>query len=174
MGFLHWLLSLFKGVQTAPAPIPPPMPEPAPQPQISPLVALYEAAVSNLGKHLTLNNAVPEEVGCVEALSFILKSLQYPVPPQGLEGINALIAWLLANGFVESPNYVLGCLITAHKPSLEDATYAHCGIVLKYGIASNTSANGLWQENYSSISNWLKYFGNAGSVTRYFIPTSAS
>lgn len=139
-----------------------------------PATALYNVAAGNLGQHLTLDPSVPDDVGCAEAVSACLEQAGYTnLPPKGLAGVNALIEWMEGQGFVEAPSAAPGYVITAHNPDKSVTTFAHTGICLKYGIASNTSSNGIFSENYS-YGGWDRYFGVHGSTTRYFCPVEKS
>lgn len=175
-----------KGPVAPPAPImedkplepPPAVPEPVtvpstdPYPPIKPTMTkseiVYAAARDLMGKHLTLNDDVPEEVGCCEALSYVLKQVGYDVPHKGIEGVNAIIAWMLGKGFAEVHLPQAGDIITAHSPAYYEQTGAHVGVVMNHGICSNTSANGLWQENYVSLAAWRAAFSK--STVRFFRP----
>lgn len=141
----------------------------APEQPIEPTPSerIYEAAKKLLGKHLTLNNAVPKELGCAEAVSYVLKEAGYTVPKKGIEGVNALISYMVQNGFVEVEKPEVGCIITSHRASLSDVNYAHTGVCMRYGIASNDSQSGHFAENYS-YSGWLNYFNAHESITRYW------
>lgn len=118
-------------------------------------------------RRLTLNYDVPEEVGCAEAVSWILRNCDFPIPHGGIQSVNGLIDWMLQNGFEEVHQAVPGAIITAHQKDPADPNYAHTGVCLHYGIGSNNSSNGLFQENYS-YQGWEAAFGKHGSVTRYF------
>lgn len=128
---------------------------------------IYSTAVAHLGQHLTLDASVPDEVGCCEAVSAVLKDAGFVLPAEGIAGVNALIVWLLANGFTEQSSPSVGAIITAHNPDAAITTYAHTGICLAHGIASNNSATGIFSENYT-LASWHAYFGAAASTTRYF------
>lgn len=139
------------------------------KPQISPTAIpaqdkVYNAAKALLGHSLTDN--VDPSVGCAESVSNVLIKAGYNNPK--IPSVNGIITWCSAN-FQEVliPQY--GCVITAHNVDPSVRTGSHCGIVLKFGIASNTSANGLFQENYH-LSSWRTSFGLQGSKTRYFLP----
>lgn len=135
---------------------------------------IYNVSREHLGEHLTLDPSVADEVGCCEAVSYILKTAGFTMPLEGIAGVNALVAWLLANGFQEDVFPSMGGIICAHSPDSSVTTGAHAGICLKYGIGSNNSSNGIFSENYS-YDSWKSYFQTQGSVTRYFsvVPTSA-
>ena len=130
---------------------------------------VYAAAKRCLGQHLTLNSSVPEDVGCAEAVSKVLEEAGYILPPSGIPNVNGLIDWMLKEGFVEHTSASIGDVITAHNPDLANPNYAHTGIVLEYGIASNDSSNGRFNENYS-VDSWVRSFAIHKSVTRYFTP----
>ena len=178
--FMKWFGELL-GWDAPQAPISPQKPQTAdvlspaptaPQTPVSCLTTLYQEAVSNLGKHLTLNPSVNPEVGCAEAVSFILLNAGYSIPANGIPTVWGLIDWMLANGFTETKSPVPGCVITACRADRHPTEYAHIGIVLKHGIASNDSRLqylGKFLENYSSISNWELSFEQHGSETRFFI-----
>lgn len=132
------------------------------------MTPIYYAAKEHLGEHLSLNPSIPAEVGCCEAVSYILKASGYQLPTQGIAGVNALIAWMLQNGFTEQSYPSVGGIVTAHSPDADNVNFAHCGVILKYGIASNDSMNGLFLEDYT-LATWKQYFTTEnGSVTRYF------
>lgn len=131
--------------------------------------SLYLIAKENLGKHLTLNNAVSEEVGCAEAVSWVLLNAGYDIPTGGIANVNGMIAWMLANGFKEIDAPQVGAVITAHSPDINNPNFAHIGVCGKSWIMSNTSSNGLFQANYS-YQGWQNHFGIMGSVSRYFYP----
>lgn len=132
---------------------------------------IYYTAKEHLGEHLTLNPSVGPEEGCCEAVSYILKAAGHQLPIGGIAGVDALIAWMLQNGFTEQSYPSIGGIVTAHSLDPSNVNFAHVGVVLKYGIGSNNSAGpmqGKFTENYS-IPNWLQYFTTEnGSVTRYF------
>jgi hypothetical protein len=130
---------------------------------------VYDTAVAAMGKHLTLDPAVPAEVGCCEALSVVLHNAGYQMPPKGIPGVNAMIAWMLGRGFPEIDTPEPGDIIAAHSPDYTNPEGAHIGVLMKYGICSNTGATGLWAENYRDIEHWRAGFPQ--STTRFFRPS---
>lgn len=188
----HWLFAILAGAIAAAVaflktrmdapqsqnlpPTSPVEPPPAPLPPIVETKAIspseiYEAAKSLLGQKIydDLDPSIPKEVGCVQSVSRVLQVAGFDVPATGLKTVNALIDWLLSHGFKEDRIPTVGSIITAHRPDKSDPAFAHCGIVLKFGIASNDSANGHFAENYS-VSGWERAFVIHGSQTRYFSP----
>lgn len=130
---------------------------------------VYETAVSALGKHLTLNDAVNPETGCAEAVSWILRNCDYTLPPGGIPTVLGLIAWMKEQGFEETDVATPGCIITASG----NPEHAHIGIIMKYGVASNDSRPqflGKFLENYRSVATWSAAFAVDKSVTSIFIP----
>lgn len=118
-------------------------------------------------RHLTLNHMVPNEVGCCEAVSWILLNAGFKIPHGGIAGVNDLIDWMIDNGFEEMGAPIPGAIVTAHSPNLRNTAYAHAGVVLQFGMGSNNSATGKFEQNYS-LASWDRYFGGHGSKSRYF------
>lgn len=160
-----------------PASVPAPgTPPEAPKQPVAESMAqkVYNVAKLSLGQHLSVNPNVPEEEGCANAVSYILRRAGYLVPPLGLPTVEELIAFMLSNGFQEVKQGTAGCVVTAHNPDPAVTTFAHTGIVMEYGIASNDSRPaflGKFLENYlGGTTHWEAYFTAHGSVTRYFLP----
>lgn len=136
---------------------------------------LYEIAKANLGKHLTQNASVPIEVGCGEALSVNLTELGEPgIPWDGIAGTDAMQAYLLSNPslYVEIPQSQAsaGTIIISNTDGIVGHVEGHCGIVANYGIMSNNSSNGLWQEKWT-LEEWINYYVKYGGLTaRFFNP----
>src|ERR1700685_2823285 len=59
---------------------------------------IYNEAKACLGQHITLNPSVPAEVGCVEAMRYVLqKSGITGIPSAGIENTTAFYNWLSTN-----------------------------------------------------------------------------
>lgn len=148
-----------------------PMPVPTPPATATPAITaserVYQVAKDNIGKHLSLNEKVSPEVGCAEAWSWVMKNAGYDIPQGGIPTVLGAIDWMLSHGFKPVQTPTPGCIITGSG----NPAYAHIGVVMQHGICSNTSANGLWQENYSSIALWKSIFAKHGSTTRFFEPS---
>lgn len=128
-----------------------------------PRVSLYDTAKSLLAQHLTLDPAVPPELGCAEAISVVLYKSGIPVPTKGFPGTVGLYEYVKA-----SPSFKLipipepgALLISITKGD----NHGHTGIFGKlglqfpgdYGILSNNSDNGLFQEKWSWMA-WQKHY----------------
>lgn len=118
-------------------------------------------------RRLTLNNAVSEEFGCAEAVSWILLNAGFNIPNGGIANVNGLIDWMLMNGFEEIQIPLAGAIITSHMAERSNPNHAHTGVCLHYGIGSNNSNNGLFQQNYT-YQGWKAAFDSKGAKTRYF------
>lgn len=131
---------------------------------------IYNTAKLALGEHLTLNATVPPDVGCAEAVSFILAYTKIAgLPIKGFEGTADLWEWLkTAATAVEIPeagDIVISPTGTSTEPILNP--HGHCGIVLHHGIGSNDSNTGLFMENYT-VQDWEKIFTSKGYPTYYY------
>jgi len=133
---------------------------------------IYTVASNNLGKHLTLNAAVPNEVGCAESVSKVLSLAGISDGPQGIAGTAALDAWLAASPLfnrVDSPQE--GAIIVNATGSGNGSIEGHTGIFGAFGkqfagdwgIMSNDSPTGLFLERWS-YSRWLQYYHIAGGL----------
>lgn len=130
---------------------------------------VYKVAYDSIGKHLTLNDSIRPEVGCAQAISWILINAGYPIPRGGISTVAGLTKWMLEQGFVEEKKYGVGYVITGRVNS----TTAHIGVCGKDWIISNTSYTdtkrglvaGQFQANYRK-ENWKKVYPQ----TRFFRP----
>lgn len=133
---------------------------------------IYNTAAACLGQHLTLDPSVPFEVGCAEAVSTILaKAGVQGIPQRGFAGTWDLYQWLRTNRqFVEVVAPTYGSIVVSPTDPDNPTKHGHTGIVLKHGIGSNDSSNGLFAENYTTDS-WNTYFGKVhGFPVHYFCP----
>lgn len=134
---------------------------------------IYNEAKACLGKHITLNPAVSSEVGCAESVSKILSLAGIPAIPQaGIAGTAQLYQWLSNNPHflrVEAP--VQGAVIISPTGLGNGTIEGHTGILgafgvntpNEYGILSNNSDNGLFQEKWNLLT-WYEYYGQKGGL----------
>lgn len=123
---------------------------------------IYTIAKDSLGKHITLNEAVPTSVGCAEAISYVLKEAGYDIPETGIQGTIALKEWLGNNFDIVYDVIEKGCIIIS--PTV-GSQHGHVGIVGEfnleypndYGILSNKSATGLFSEHWN-LTSWVTYY----------------
>lgn len=137
---------------------------------------IYSQAKLHLGFHITLNNAVPAEVGCAEAVSYILRAAGLVVPSGGIAGTESLYEWLVANPkFEKIDNAEEGAIIISPTGMGNGLVEGHTGIVggfgvmfpNEWGICSNDSASGKFMETWS-YERWVVYYGATGSLPIYF------
>lgn len=155
-----------------------PMPtQPAPDnatPSVTPLGAkkIYSQAVLCLNQHVTLDNTVSPDLGCAEAVSYVLERTGIEnLPPKGYAGTAKLFAFLTG-----SPNFeqvdlkdaVPGDIIISPTGS-PGATMAHghTGILARYGILSNNSYTGKFDESLN-LDSWRNFFQVRGGFPVYF------
>lgn len=134
---------------------------------------IYNVAKLSLGEHLTLNPNVPADVGCAEAVSFVLKNAGITgMPAEGYAGTADLYRWLLANPqfkLIEQPEQ--GAIIVSPTGYGNGTIEGHTGILgafgvntpNEYGILSNNSDNGLFQEKWNLLT-WYEYYGQKGGL----------
>lgn len=128
---------------------------------------IYEIAKSCLGKHITLNENVPPELGCAEAISYILKQAGYTLPEGGFAGTYDLYKWLLANFNQRDIPIVGDIIISPTGTSSKQAKHGHVGCLGKYGILSNHSDTGLFLEVFT-LQKWQDYYGDLLGFPVYF------
>lgn len=134
---------------------------------------IYNEAKGCLGKHITLNQNVPNEVGCAEAVSFVLKNAGISgIPAAGYAGTADLYRWLLANPqfhLIEQPEQ--GAIIISPTGFGNGTIQGHTGILggyglqftNEYGILSNNSDNGLFEEKWNLLT-WWEHYGLKGHL----------
>lgn len=118
---------------------------------------LYNFAKSCLDKDIA---ATQNELGCAEAVSYLLNHLKVPgFPPRGFLGTSDLFTWLLNSSAVfKVGDWLPGdIVISPSGHSTKGALHGHVGICGYHGIMSNNSMNGLFQQTYTDAS-WKEYY----------------
>lgn len=153
-----------------PAQLPMNQPMPPRQP-ITPPWKLYAAAVACLKKHITLNPAVPPDLGCAEAVSYVLKSAGVDgVPINGFASTASLYTWLSnSSEFVavaledSSPGDII--ISPSGSPGVK-FPHGHTGILARYGILSNNSYTGEFDESLK-LASWQDFYVSRGGFPIY-------
>lgn len=128
---------------------------------------IYDISKSLLKKHLTLDESVPKNVGCAQALSYVLKQCGYPIPKGGISGTYTLWQWLKVH-FTEVEAGKPGDIIINATGTGLSTRRGHVGVVGKYQIMSNNSITGLWDTAWE-LRDWLRFYEEQGKMkTRYF------
>lgn len=136
---------------------------------------IYTQAKLHLGQHVTLDETVPAEVGCAEAVSYILKAAGISDGATGIAGTASLYQWLLNSPlFQKIDNLEQGALIISPTGQGNGTIEGHTGVVAAFntefpndfGILSNDSASGKFLETWSG-NRWKQYYGQTGSLPVY-------
>lgn len=135
---------------------------------------VYTQAKLSLGKHMTLDNAVPAEKGCAEAVSAVLALAGISDGSQGIAGTSALYTWLTTH-FTPITAPEQGCIIISPTGMGNGSVEGHVGCVggfnvafpNDFGIMSNDSASGKFLETWS-LARWHAYYGGVGNLPVLF------
>lgn len=151
-----------------PAPLPTPKPT-TPIPVLTSTNKIYLEAKACLDKHITLDPSVPPDLGCAEAVSFVLKNAGVQnLPTNGYAGTHDLYIWLKNHSTQVTTPQAGDVIISPTGTSTINSPHGHTGIVALYGILSNDSDTGLFMEKYT-LDTWNKYFhGVEGFPVYYF------
>lgn len=120
---------------------------------------IYTQAKLHLGQHLTLNEAVPIDVGCMECVSKILSLAGYILPSGGIAGTATGLAYFLAHPelFEEITELEQGAIVVFATGTGNGTIEGHIFIVAMFnlqfsedwGLMSNDSATGKLLETWS-------------------------
>lgn len=140
---------------------------------------IYQTLKANIGKHCTLDDTVPPDVGCAEAVSFILRAAGIPVPSKGIAGTYALLQYALQHPehfveiYIPEESVLLISATGTGNGKLSNGHTAFFGIFGKqfsgdWGLVSNDSQTGLLLEHWSWKA-WNTYYTQyAGFTPRLF------
>lgn len=131
---------------------------------------IYTTAKKCLEQHITLDMEVPNEVGCAEAVSYILNKAGIAgIPAEGFQSTYDLYLWLKNNqNFCLSTTPSLGAVIVSPTgTSTLNSPHGHTGICGQYGILSNDSNTGLFLEIWT-VDKWEQYYGETLGFPIYF------
>lgn len=136
---------------------------------------LFSQAKLNVGNHLTLNNAVPAEVGCAEAVSKLLSLIGISDGSTGIAGTASLYEWLLTNPAFEKIDHPeQGAIIVSPTGMGNGSIPGHTGVIGEFGgkypidwtIYSNESASGFLKDQWC-YERWLSYYQTSGGLPVY-------
>ncbi len=127
---------------------------------------LYAAAVAALGKDISPLDRAPDELGCMESLSMVLRQVvDFPIIPGTWTGLDYIRKSPLFEK-VDTPEAgdIIICATIPGKPFP-----GHAGVVGKNGaVMSNSSKTGRWEQNYNLASWDERYRKKGGYVVHYF------
>lgn len=132
---------------------------------------IYTEAAACLNRHITLDATVPSDLGCAEAVTYVLKNAGVQnIPDTGIPGTAALYQFFITNPtmftrvLAAEPGDIV---ISPTGQSTLGVAHGHTGIVADYGILSNDSDSGLFLEKYTETT-WARYFGVANGFPIYY------
>lgn len=131
---------------------------------------LYETAKGCLDTCMVAPN-IDIEVGCASSVNDVHKKCFGYQIGGGASTANLLQTLISSPLFSEVTNPMSGDIIISATGSSTLATppfVGHTGIIGNFGIMSNNSSNGLWQEVYTLQSWEQRYAVEGGYPTRYF------
>lgn len=129
----------------------------------SALQRVYAAAFASIGQDLS--RTAPNEVGCAESLSRVLKTI-YPDFPIILSTAE-LNAYLKTSPHFRATLYPqVGCVTVFPTTG---ASVGHCGVWGKNHVMSNDSRTGLWSPNYTHA-GWTAAADQRGLPVFHYIP----
>ncbi len=130
----------------------------------APADLIAKAAIDALGKDLTPDDEIPDEVACVAQIVKVLEPTPYHL--KGSLAFTPDLVTYLRNDKRWKATLTPKAGRIVVSPTVGDIK-GHCGIfITDTRIASNDSRNGKWQDNYSWES-WITYF--KGKHLRIFI-----
>jgi hypothetical protein len=128
--------------------------------------ALYRIAKENLGRDITPDDKIPDEVACAENVSAIIKKVlpDFPI----IAGTWTLDDYLRKDKrFEVTMEIEPGVIIISPTGKGNGLIRGHCSIVLENGkLASNDSNTGFWSQNYT-IESWIKRYRVRGGLPIY-------
>lgn len=128
-------------------------------------LALYEWAKGCLHKDIA---ATQDELGCAEAVSYLLHKVGVPgfKPTVSTQELWGELKALYAFEQVQEP-LPGDIIISPTGTSTIAAAHGHVGIVAFYGILSNNSMTGLFEEYYT-MQSWKAYYGDKLKFPIYY------
>lgn len=152
--WIQFIVALFKaafGIKYEPIPpldIPTDDPEPATE-------RLAVVAQSMIGKDASPKNLAPQELSCAEGVSNIIHKVFSDFPTDVLSTADLHTLLKKSPHFTSTLTPKRGCVIVSPRTAIQPG---HTGIFISdTEIASNSSATGLFQNNYN-FEGWIKYF----------------
>lgn len=130
---------------------------------------IYSVAKMLRGKHLTLDNAIDDSVGCAEATSYVLSKCKLMPFKNGIPGTATMYEWFKKRGdlFTEVEKSLAGDIIISPSGYGNGLIPGHVGVVGNFGIMSNDSKTGLWKENFN-LESWKARYRDYGGIKTHF------
>jgi hypothetical protein len=121
-----------------------------------------------MGRHLTLDLNIPKEVGCGQAMSYVLKKYGALIPNKGISGTASLYDWLKKNATEISIPRV-GCIVIYVTGTGNGKIPGHVFVNGYRSMMSNSSKTGLWGCDWT-IGEAKEYYEEYGGLkAHYFV-----
>lgn len=133
---------------------------------------LYTVAKNSLGTKQTLNDSVPSDVGCSEAVSALVSIAGVSIPAGGIAGTSQMYTFLQHSPrFLQIAAPEVGAIIISPTSSTGKIAHGHVGVLAMFnvqynqdwGIISNDSDTGLVHEQWC-LKNWINYYHIYGEL----------
>ncbi len=131
---------------------------------------LYDTAVSLIGLDASPNDLAPDEYGCAESVSDVIRTAFPLINFPTLLSTRMLCARLETSAdFEEMAEPLYGDIIISVTGSGNGSVLnGHTGVVGHHGIMSNSSQTGTWEQNYT-LDAWNRHYALKGGMrTRFF------
>lgn len=132
----------------------------------TPRECLLELAKENLGRDVTPDDNVPDEVACAESVSAIIKKLSpmFPIIPATWNLNKTMMA---SDSFESTLDLTPGNIIISPTGLGNGKIRGHVGIILENNkIASNNSNTGKWEDGFT-IDTWVRRYRGIGKLPIY-------
>ncbi|MGX7894415.1 hypothetical protein [Tsuneonella sp. HG222] len=130
--------------------------------------SLLTAATKRLGTDASPKDLAPDTIGCAESVTNIIRDVlpDFPI----ITGTASLKARLdtdprFRRSEVATPGTII--LSPTGSSTSKKVTNGHVGIIGQFGIMSNDSATGKWEQNYTATT-WRQRWGDNGYETYYY------
>lgn len=130
---------------------------------------LLKVAKTFLGKDASPSDLAPDELGCAESVSDVLRAafpeLKFPTLLSTLTLYNYL---RVSPSFAQVSAPQSGDIIlSVTGTGTGTISNGHTGIIGLYGILSNDSRTGTWEENWT-MDSWRRYYEDKGGFPTHF------
>jgi hypothetical protein len=127
-------------------------------------LAIFKIAKASLGIDISPLDVISDDLGCAESVSWVLKkAIGFPL----ITGTWSLLEYLKKdNRFEQITESETGCIIISATGTGNGKIRGHVGIVGENKIMSSDSLDGIWKENYTSLT-WKERYGQQGGMPIY-------
>lgn len=133
---------------------------------------LYKTAISLIGQDASPYDLATDEYGCADSVNQVfLKAFGRPIAVPGVSTLQLYNVFVADSRFkqVDVPlpgDFVISPTTFGHNPAMPNG---HVGIVSDQSkIMSNTSADGIWRENYTLTTWTARYVIGGGYPIKFF------